>query len=58
VFHLQRMDWYSDYKRISKQEVELLKHQSGSCEVSSHGYNRSQERQRKTYDLYDRQKFG
>jgi len=29
VLHWQRMDWYSDYKRISKQEVELPK-QSGS----------------------------
>jgi len=32
------MDWYSDCKRISEQEVELPKHQSGSSEVSSHGH--------------------
>jgi len=37
------MDWYSDCKRISEQEVELPKHQSGSSEVSSHGHYRSQE---------------
>jgi len=39
------MDWYSDCKRISEQEVELPKLQSGSSEVSSHGHYRSQERQ-------------
>jgi len=44
------MDWYSDCKRISKQEVELPKHQSGSSEVASHGHYRSQESQRHDVD--------
>ena len=58
VFHRNRIHWYLDCKRISKQEVELPKHKSGSCEVSSQGHYRPQERQRKTRDRADRRKSG
>jgi len=56
VFHRKRIHWYSDCKRISKQEVELPMHESDSYEVSSHGHYRPQERQRKTRDRADRRK--
>ena len=56
VFHRKRIHWYSDCKRISKQEVELPMHESDSYEVSSHRHYRPQERQRKTRDRADRRK--
>jgi len=56
VFHRKRIHWYSDCKRISKQEVELPMHKSDSYEVSSHGHYRPQERQRRTRDRADRRK--
>ena len=39
VHHWQRMDCYSDYKRIFKQEVELPKHRSGSWQWFSSSCN-------------------
>ena len=51
------MDWYSDCKRISEQEAELPKHQSGSSEVSSHGRKKGSG-SLKTRDRDDRRKSG